>query len=83
MIDVSKMTSTGASVAAVWAGVDGVVDLALEEFAHDRLCDEDGKPIKDVSHADCRYLTPAEQLAVLRAQVRPQPERQHPGRGGR
>ena len=83
MVDVSKMTSTGASVAAVWTGVDGVVDLALEEFAHDRLCDEDGKPVKDVSHDDCRYLTPAEQLTVLRAQLRPQPERQPRVGGGR
>ncbi len=83
MVDVTKMSSTGATVAAVWSGIEGVRDLALEELAHDRLCDEDGRAIKDVSHEGCRYLTPAERQRVLAAPVPSPAQGQLRGGGGR
>jgi hypothetical protein len=68
-IDVSKAPSTGTSVAATWDGVQGLRGLFLEELALDRLQDERGRWSKDISHEDCRYLTPAEMLRTLRAKV--------------
>ena len=68
LVDVSKMTA-GAELAAVWAGVPGLRDLAIEEFAFDRLQDERGNWIKDISHDGCRYLTPDEVLTALRAEI--------------
>ncbi len=68
LIDVSKM-ETGAAIANVWEGLDGVRDMVFEEFAFDRLQDERGRPIKDISHEGCRYLTNAELLKVLNVQV--------------
>jgi len=69
LVDVSRMSSAGAEVAAVIGGVQGLVDLAVEELALDRLCDEDGGWIKDVSHDGCRYLTPDELTRVLHAEI--------------
>ena len=66
LLDVSK-TSAGVEQAAVWTGLDGVRDLVFEEFAFDRLQDEEGKWLKDISHDGCRYLTRDEMLRVLRA----------------
>jgi hypothetical protein len=68
LVDVSR-PATGAQVAAVWDGINGLRDFALEEFAFDRLVDENGRWLKDISHANCRYLTRDELLAVLRAPV--------------
>lgn len=68
LVDVGKMR-TGAAIANVWEGLPGLRDLVFEEFAFDRLQDERGQPIKDISHEGCRYLTKAELLKVLRVQV--------------
>jgi hypothetical protein len=73
-INVSKMSATGTEIAATIDGVEGLRDLVVEELALDRLVDEEGRWIKDVSHPDCRYLTPAELTPVLRAQLPPQRE---------
>jgi hypothetical protein len=56
-------------VAAVWEGVPDLRDLELEEFAFDRLQDESGGWIKDISHEGCRYLSRDEVLRVLRAEI--------------
>ena len=66
LVDVSQLSS-GAEVAAVWDDVRGLRDFAMEEFAFDRLQTERGQAEKDISHADCRYLTRDEMLRVLRA----------------
>jgi len=68
LIDVGKMR-TGATIANVWEGLSGVRDLVFEEFAFDRLQDERGRAIKDISHDGCRYLSRDEILKVLNAQV--------------
>ncbi|MFT7678821.1 MAG: hypothetical protein ACI8QC_002818 [Planctomycetota bacterium] len=39
--------------------------IALEEFPMDRMLDPDGAPLKDVSHADSRWLRRAEIETVL------------------
>ncbi len=69
LIDVSRAPTTGSSIAATWDDLSGVIDIQLEEFAFDRLQDERGRWIKDISHAGCRYLTRDEMLKVLRADV--------------
>jgi hypothetical protein len=69
MIEVSKMAATGIEAVVNLDGANGMLDLVAEELALDRLCDEEGKWIKDVSHPDCRYLTPAELGRVLRAPI--------------
>ena len=56
-------------MAATFDDLSGVRDLHLEELALDRLVDEDGRWLKDISHEGCRYLTSAELLKVLRVQV--------------
>ncbi|MEZ5962343.1 MAG: hypothetical protein R3F56_00725 [Planctomycetota bacterium] len=71
MVDVSRINAVGADNATIVGGVAGIVDMAVEELALDRLCDEEGRWIKDVSHDGCRYLTPTELSAVLRAQIPP------------
>lgn len=68
LVDASK-PATGAQVAAVWDGVPGLRDFALEEFAFDRLVDEQGRWLKDISHEGCRYVTRDELLRILRAPV--------------
>jgi len=78
--DASKMP-TGLQTLADVTGVAGVRDLALEEFAFDRLQDERGRWEKDISHEGCRYLTRDEMLKVLRADV--PIDRQAEGRYGR
>jgi hypothetical protein len=42
-----------------------VQGIALEEFPLDRMVDENGKQLKDISHPDSRYLTRAEIDRVL------------------
>jgi hypothetical protein len=75
LLDVTRASAVGIEVAASIGGASGMRDLVVEELALDRLCDEEGQWIKDVSHADCRYLTPAELAPVLRAQLpAPPPE---------
>ena len=68
LLDVSK-NQTGPSITTVWAGINGRRDLEFEEFAFDRLQDERGRMIKDISHEGCRYLTPAELRRVLAAKI--------------
>ncbi len=43
----------------------GSFDLAAEAFAFDRMLDETGRQLKDISHEDARYLSTAEIHAVL------------------
>ncbi len=45
----------------------GVVDVAVEEMAFDRLVDWDGRPEKDISHPGARYMAREEILRILRA----------------
>ncbi len=68
LLDVSK-NQTGPSITATWEGISGLRDLVVEEFAFDRLQDERGNMIKDISHEDCRYLTREELLRVLGADI--------------
>jgi LVIVD repeat len=68
LVDVSK-NETGPTITSVWGGIDRLRDLEFEEFAFDRLQDERGRMIKDISHEGCRYLTPDELLKVLRAEI--------------
>jgi hypothetical protein len=68
VLDASKMP-TGLQSLTVWDDLEQVRDLCFEEFAFDRLLDERGRPVKDISHADCRYLTRDEILRVLQAKV--------------
>jgi hypothetical protein len=83
-VDVSKMSATGTEIVATIGGIEGLRDLVVEELALDRLVDEEGRWIKDVSHPDCRYLTPAELGKVLRAPITLQEEpRGRRAQGGR
>ena len=68
ILDASKMP-TGLQSLASWLDPLQTIDLAVEEFAFDRLQDERGRWEKDISHEDCRYLTQAELLRVLRARI--------------
>jgi hypothetical protein len=68
LINVSK-NQTGATITSVWGGINRLRDLEFEEFAFDRLQDESGNMIKDISHEGCRYLTRDELLKVLRADI--------------
>ncbi len=68
VFDASAMP-TGFRTLATLSGPANLRDFAVEEFAFDRLQDERGKPEKDISHADCRYLTEDEMLRVLRADI--------------
>ena len=78
LMDVSRAPTTGAQVAATWDGLEELRDLEFEELAFDRLLDERGRWIKDISHADCRYLTPEEILRVLRTDLEEAPYRVDP-----
>ena len=80
LLDASKMP-TGLQGLAELPGGGAVRDLAVEEFAFDRLQDERGRWEKDISHEGCRYLTPEEMLRTLRAEVPIGRERE--GRYGR
>ncbi|MEO0478738.1 MAG: hypothetical protein AAF196_04600 [Planctomycetota bacterium] len=73
LIDVSKVPSTGPTVRSVIDGLQGVRDFAIEEFAFDRLQDEQQRPIMDISHENCRFLDRDELLRVLSAEI-PLPE---------
>ncbi len=46
-------------------GVAGARDVAAEAFAFDRMLDETGRQLKDISHAGARFLDPAEIHRVL------------------
>ncbi|MBI5852782.1 MAG: hypothetical protein HZB39_17360 [Planctomycetes bacterium] len=69
LVETGRAASTGPRIAATWDDLGSVRDLQFEELAFDRLVDERGRWIKDISHEDCRYLTPGEILRVLRAKV--------------
>jgi hypothetical protein len=45
--------------------------IALEEFALDRMVDESGRQLKDISHPDARYLTRGEIDRVLHVPLDP------------
>ena len=68
LVDVSK-NKTGLAVTSVWGGINRLRDIEFEEFAFDRLQDERGRMIKDISHEGCRYLTRDELLRVLNAAI--------------
>ncbi|HTE07097.1 MAG TPA: hypothetical protein VK824_12965, partial [Planctomycetota bacterium] len=46
-------------------GAEGARDVAVEAFAFDRMLDETGRQLKDISHAGARFFTPAEIHRVL------------------
>ncbi len=46
-------------------GLDEAFALAIEEFPLDRMVDEAGRPLKDVSHADSRWLQRGEIERIL------------------
>jgi hypothetical protein len=46
-------------------GIDAARDVAVEAFAFDRMVDETGRQLKDISHAEARYLMPEEIFRVL------------------
>jgi hypothetical protein len=50
---------------ALLSGVPGARSVAAEAFAFDRMLDETGRQLKDVSHAGAHYLSPAEIHRVL------------------
>ena len=68
VLDATRL-QTGLQPATIWDDVDGVRDLAFEQFAFDRLQDERGRAEKDIAHDGCRYLTPQEILPLLRTPV--------------
>jgi hypothetical protein len=45
---------------ALIPGLAGARDVAVEAFAFDRMLDETGRQLKDISHANSRYFNPAE-----------------------
>ncbi len=47
------------------AGVPGARHADAEAFAFDRMIDETGRQLKDISHEGARYFTPAEVFRVL------------------
>ncbi|MFO1052793.1 MAG: hypothetical protein U1F36_11315 [Planctomycetota bacterium] len=69
LIEVGRAAAGGTRVTTTWDDLEGVVDLQFEELAFDRLVDERGRWVKDISHEGCRYLDPQEILRVLRADV--------------
>jgi hypothetical protein len=63
---VQDMTrSEEAANVARLTGVPGARDVAAEAFAFDRMVDETGRQLKDISHAGARYFTPEEIFRVL------------------
>ncbi|MGQ0553088.1 MAG: hypothetical protein ACT4PU_07695 [Planctomycetota bacterium] len=46
-------------------GLAGARDAAVEAFAFDRMLDETGRQLKDISHEEARWLTPQEIHRVL------------------
>jgi hypothetical protein len=52
--------SDDVSNGAVLGGLGGARDVAAEAFAFDRMLDETGRQLKDISHANSRYFDPAE-----------------------
>jgi hypothetical protein len=46
-------------------GVPGARHVAAEAFAFDRMVDETGRQLKDISHEGARYFTPEEIFRVL------------------
>jgi hypothetical protein len=68
VLDASKMP-TGLQPVGTWADPRGTIDLAIEDFAFDRLQDERGRMEKDISHEGSRYLSRDEMLKVLRTKL--------------
>jgi hypothetical protein len=56
--DVTRLTE--GSNAALLPGVQGARDVAVEAFAFDRMQDETGRQLKDISHDGARFFTRAE-----------------------
>jgi hypothetical protein len=63
VIDVTR--SDDARLVARLGGVAGAKDVAAEAFAFDRMIDETGRQLKDISHEGSRYFTAAEVFRVL------------------
>lgn len=57
--------SDDARTVARLTGVGGARDVAAEAFAFDRMLDETGRQLKDISHEGSRYFSPAEIFRVL------------------
>jgi hypothetical protein len=57
----SEDVSNGAAL----GGLPGARDVAAEAFAFDRMLDETGRQLKDISHANSRYFDPAEIFRML------------------
>ncbi len=57
--------STDAGAGATLGGASELRDIAVEAFAFDRVIDETGRQLKDISHEGARYLTPQEIHRVL------------------
>ena len=57
--------STEPANGALLPGVPGARSVAAEAFAFDRMLDETGRQLKDVSHAGARFLSAAEIHRVL------------------
>ncbi|MFO0985573.1 MAG: hypothetical protein U1E76_28205 [Planctomycetota bacterium] len=64
------------------AAYAGARTIAFEEFSFDRLVTEDGKPVKDISHPNARYLNTTEIERLLKVPLPPQRERPSVGRTG-
>ena len=58
------------AVIAAFAGAKGGGAVALEAFPLDRMVDEDGVALKDVSHEGARYLKKAEFDRLLRVPLK-------------
>lgn len=57
--------STEVLAGPVLGGASELRDIAVEAFAFDRVIDETGRQLKDISHEDARYLSPQEIHRVL------------------
>ncbi|MGE0142061.1 MAG: hypothetical protein AB7T19_02115 [Planctomycetota bacterium] len=69
LVDTTRAAAGELRIAATWDDLADVRDLWFEEMAFDRLVDERGDWIKDISHEDCGYLTPQQISRVLRVAV--------------
>jgi len=63
-VDVSR--SAQPEVLPRLPAIPGGRALAAEEFPFDRLVDEDGRPLKDISHEGARFFTRGERMGLLR-----------------
>lgn len=62
-VDVTQ--SSDVAEGALLGGASELFDVAVEAFAFDRVIDETGRQLKDISHDGARYLSPQEIHRVL------------------